>query len=294
MKHVIIVNPAAGHGNNEKYGYRIQKLLGKYAISSEIFLSKYAGHITEFVKAKSNVEDCRFYCVGGDGTLNEVVTGIVGTNSEIVVVPSGTGNDFVRSLYSEHRSMRKIILDSLSKKATPVDVLKIGKDKYCVNILSAGFDSMVAKNVDKFRRFPFISGSVKYNLAIMLTLLSNKNFRFKMRIDKTTVIKQNFTLIAIANGRFYGGGVCPCPTADIKDGIVNVCAIDSTNLFVKLILLPYYKKGQHTELKQVHLYDSKEITIVAKKKFPANVDGEVFYTNRLNIKVIPGAINVIY
>ncbi|MCX8074748.1 MAG: diacylglycerol kinase family lipid kinase [Clostridia bacterium] len=297
MKHIICINPVAGKGKNEKFGIRIQKILKKYGIDSEIIVSKYSGHITELTKEYSKKQTCRFYSVGGDGTLNEIVSGIIGSESDIVIVPCGTGNDFIKST-SKYMSMRKIILNSIGKTSQKVDVLKINNlNKYCINILSCGFDSMVAKNVDKFRKIPFISGKVKYNLSIIYTLFSNRNFRFKMRVKHkgdTKVIKQNYTLVAVSNGKYYGGGIFPCPDAKVSDGIINICFIDSTTIFKKLILLPYYKKGTHTKLKQAHFLETENLSIVSSKEFPANVDGEVFYTNKLSISIIPSAVNIVY
>lgn len=293
MRHIIIVNPIAGRGNNLKYGIRIQKLLNKNNIFAEIFVSEYAGHITEYTKYVSHNETCRFYSVGGDGTLNEVVTGIIGTESDIVIVPCGTGNDFIKCV-SKYMSMRKIILESINKDSRKVDILKVGKDKYCVNILSAGFDSMVAKNVDIFRRVPFISGKFKYSLAIIYTLFSSRNFKFKIRINDNIILKRNFTLVAVANGKYYGGGIMPCPDANIQDSIIDICAVDSTTFFQKLVLLPTYKKGKHSKLKQAKFFKTNKINIVSTRKFPANIDGEVFYTNKLSISVISQAINIVF
>lgn len=292
MKHIIIVNPVAGNKNNQKHGIRIQKLLAKFNISSQILLSKYAGNITEKTKKISNNEQCRFYSVGGDGTLNEIISGIIGTDSDVVVVPCGTGNDFIKSI-SKYMSMRKIITNSINKASEKVDLLKIGKDKYCINILSAGFDSMVAKNLDKFRKIPFVSGKFKYNLAIFYTLASNRNFKFKIRIDDNKIIKGYHTLVTIANGKYYGGGIMPSPNAIIDDGILDVCAIDSSTTLQKIILLPKYKKGKHLDLKLVHFYRCKKIHIVSTRKFPYNIDGEVFYTNKLNVEIIPKAVNIV-
>lgn len=292
MKHIIIVNPIAGKANNLKYGIRIQKLLRKYNIISKILVSKYSGHIIKITKNLSHKFDCRFYCVGGDGTLNEIVTGIIGTNSDIVVTPYGTGNDFVKSA-SKYKSMRKIIINSINKESRKVDVLQVGKDKFCINLLSAGFDSLVAKNVDIFRKVPLISGRFKYLLSIFYTLLSNKNFKFKIRIDDNIILKHYFTLVVAANGKYYGGGICPCPNAVIDDSLINVCIADSTSLFEKLIFLPKYQKGKHLKLKLMHFYNCKKLHIISTRKFPVNVDGEVFYTNKLSIKIIPKVVNIV-
>lgn len=291
MKHVILVNPVSGNKKGEKYGTNIQKLLKKYHIQAEMVLSEYPKHLTKVAHDMANTQTCRFYSVGGDGTLNEIVSGIVGTNSEIVVIPSGTGNDFVKSI-SDYRSMRKIVINAIDTKSSKVDVLKIGRHGYCINILNVGFDSMVAKNVDKFRKVPFISGKMKYNLAIFYTLLSNKNFKLKIKMDNMA-IKGRFTLTAIANGKYYGGGICPCPDANVSDGILDTCTVGPTEVIKKIFLLPKYQKGKHTDHPLVHIKKAKDVRIVSTRKFPVSIDGEIIYSNRLHIQVLPQAVNIV-
>ena len=112
--------------------------------------------------------------------------------------------------------------------------------------------------------------------------------------SKDKVLKGKFTLAAIANGKYYGGGIKPCPNADVNDGFLDCCIIDSTYLFSKIKLLPKYKKGNHTNLKQANIFKAKEVSIVSTKKFPISVDGEIYYTNKLHIKVLPKAINIVH
>ena len=292
MKHVILANPVSGKKKGKIYALRVQELLKKNNIDTQIILSEYPKHLTSVAKELSSKDNYRFYVLGGDGTLNEVVSGIVNTTSEIVVVPCGTGNDFLRSI-SKYSSMRKIINNSINKKSTPTDIIKYGKDKYCINILNMGFDAMIAKNVDKFRNIPFISGSVKYNLSIIYTLSAGKNYKFKLKSDNK-VLKGKFTLAAIANGSYYGGGIMPCPNANVTDGFLDTCIINSTDTLTKLKLLPKYKNGKHLNLKQVHIFKTKDISIVSTIKFPISVDGEVYYTNRLHLSVLPKAINIVH
>lgn len=203
MKYYILANPYSGRKNGKKIATNVQKLLRKNSINAEIIMSEYPMHLTKVTKDLSSKENCRFYVIGGDGTLNEAVSGMVGTNSEVVVIPGGTGNDFVKSV-SKYMSMRKIVLSSLSKEATPTDIIKVNNSRYCINVLNAGFDALVAKNVDHFRNVPLITGKMKYNLAIFYTLLTNKNYYLKLRAGNE-VSKRNFTLVAVANGKYYGG-----------------------------------------------------------------------------------------
>lgn len=284
MKHLIIVNPVAGNKRNVVYAKRIQKLLKKNNISAEIFVSEFKGHITKYLKELDLNSDYRIYSVGGDGTLNEVVNGLTDKKTQIVVVPCGTGNDYIKSI-GKYKSMRKVILESMNNNIICTDSILIKNNLSCINILSVGFDALIAKNLDKFRWVPFVSGKFKYNLSILYTLFSSSKFKLKIRINDTIIKKGYFTLVAIANGKYYGGGIIPCPDAKVDDQKLDVCVVKSTNLFEKIVLLPKYKKGKHTSLKQCEFIKAEKISIVSTRKFPANIDGEVFLTNKLNILI---------
>lgn len=292
MKHVILVNPVSGTKKGSKYGFIIKKLLYKNNIDASIYESKEKGDLTNIVKELVKKEQCRFYSIGGDGTLNEVVTGIIGSDSEIVVLACGTGNDFIRSI-SKYKSLRKIILTSLTTSPTKCDVILVNNKYYCINILSVGFDSLVGRNVDKFRWVPFVNGTFKYNLSIIYTLLQNKDFNIKLRINNK-IYKGLHTLVAISNGKYYGGGVCPNPNARVDDGVLDVCIIDKTSIFKKIQLLPKYKKGTHTNINLVNFEKTDKLTIASNESFPISVDGEVIYSNKLKCEIIKNKINIIH
>ena len=282
----------AGNTNNLKRGKSLKKILKKNGVDSEIVVSDGPGRITNIVKDIAKTEQTRFYSVGGDGTLNEVISGLVGTTSEVVVIPAGTGNDFVKSV-SCYKSMRKIALASIHSISTPTDVILFNNKYYCINILNLGLDAKIAENMEKFRKVPFITGSMKYNLSIFYTLAHAKNYKLKIRIGDF-VEKGNYTLAAIANGKYYGGGVCPSPDANTTDGILNITLVKRSTLMQKLVLLPKYKKGKHESIKQLRHFTTDSITVVSNKKFPVSVDGEIILTNRIRAKILPGAVNVVH
>lgn len=292
LKNVIIVNPVAGNANNLKRGNNLKKLLYKNGVDAELVVSSKPHEIPELVKNIAQLEQTRFYSVGGDGTLNEVITGLIGTNSEVVVIPAGTGNDFVKSV-SCYKSMRKIALASIVTPATPTDIILFNNKYYCVNILNLGFDAKIAENMEKFRKIPFITGSMKYNLSIFYTLARTKNYRLKVRIGDFEE-KGSYTLATISNGKYYGGGVCPSPKADTTDGMLDVTLVQNSTFLQKLVLLPKYKKGKHESIRQLRHFDTKDITVVSNKKFPVSVDGEIILTNRIHAKVLPKAVNVVH
>lgn len=292
MKHVIMVNPVSGRKKGNKHAIVVQKLLKKYGVDSQIILSTYSGQLKSIAYEISHNDTARFYCIGGDGTLNEIVSGIINTDSEVVVLPCGTGNDFSRYI-NEYNSLRKIILTSLNTRSSKHDVMKLNGNRYCINILNAGFDALVAHNMNKFRWIPFISGTAKYNISIVYTLFFGKNYKLRIHTNEFT-IKNKFTLVATANGRYYGGGVVPCKNSNTDDGKLNTCAVTSTTLIQKLILLPKYKKCKHQNLSQAKISDNIEyISIVSNRKFPLSIDGEITFTNKVKAEILTGAVNIV-
>lgn len=292
MKHVIMVNPVSGRKKGYKHALVIQKLLKKYNIESEIICSTYSGELRKIAYEISHKEDARFYSIGGDGTLNELVSGIVHTDSEIVVLPCGTGNDFVIHI-SNYYSLRKIILKSLETKSSKFDVIKLNNDRYCINVLNAGFDALIAYNLKYFRNIPLISGTAKYNLSIIYTLFMNRNYNLKIKTNEFTE-KSKYTLLAISNGVYYGGGVIPSPKAQADDGKLSICKVYSTSLLQKLILLPKYKNCEHENLSPVYINDNIDtVSIVSNKLFPLSIDGEVIFTNRVKGTILKEAVNIV-
>lgn len=300
MLRLVILNPMAGTGKGLKYLRGIENIftnIQKEGLISEdkvyIELTKYIGHATEIVNEyiQNYDEQIVVYVVGGDGTLSEVAQSIKYIDKiSLVVIPRGTGNDFARSVNS-YNSMRKIIRRSLEEAPVKVDAIKIGNST-CMNVLNAGLDAAIANNMNLFRKWPIISGSMKYKLAIAYTILSSKKYKMKIRIDEK-IYKGVYTLIAIGNNKYYGGGVKALPYAEIDDGLLDICIIDSTTFIQKLIFLPKYSKGKHERISLVKMLKGKEISVVSTRKIPVSIDGEIIYTNRFKAKIEEKSVNIV-
>lgn len=301
MLRLVIVNPMSGTGRGKKYATRINKIfenMKKDGLIVEdkicVELTKCIGDATVIVNKYINEykdEEIVIYVAGGDGTLSEVATAAKYVDTvSIVVIPTGTGNDYSR-LVNSYRSMRKIIRKSIENDKIKVDTISINKTT-CMNVLNAGFDAAIADNMNLFRKWPFVSGSFKYKLAIVYTLFIAKKYKLKIRIDNK-IYKGTYTLIAIGNGKYYGGGIKVLPASNFSDGLLDICLIDNTNLFQKLQFLPKFSKGKHVGIKIVHLLRGKEVSVVSNKKFPVSVDGEIFVTDRFKAKVEENSINII-
>ena len=300
MLRLVIVNPMAGKSKGEKYAKSIQKIF--FNIQKEgcivedeikIELTKGIGDATNIVNRYIDTykENIVVYVVGGDGTIGEVASGCKNIDRvSIVVIPKGTGNDFSRMVNS-YNSIRKIIRSSLENETAMVDTITV-KGRTCVNVVNTGFDAAVADNMNLFRKWNILSGSMKYKLAIVYTLFRAKKYRLKIRIDGK-IYKGVYTLLAIGNNKYYGGGVKILPKADMTDGLLDICLIDSTTLIQKLMYLPKLTKGKHENIKVVHMLNAKEVSVASNKKIPVSIDGEIIYTNRFKAKIEENSIKII-
>lgn len=292
MQHIFIVNPAAGKGKSLEM---VQKIKEKFKDSQEpyrIEITEAPGHATSIAQRISEgVAPTRIYSVGGDGTLNEIVNGISGDHVELGILPCGSGNDTIRSIYSVIDPIA--LLDRLPSAASvKLDLGKIN-NRYFINIASTGFDAEVVILTRHFKRKPLISGSMAYILGVLTALIRLKKYPVRIKIDDSPERSKSILLCAFANGKYYGGGMKPAPHADMTDGILDVCEVESMHRMKILRFFPIFKKGGHESMKEVVMSRCKKIVIESDAPIPVNIDGEIIKETRVSIEVIPGHIQVI-
>lgn len=283
---VHILNPAAGQGGAMKY---------QTNNSDEIvYITKNIGDAESFVYEMC-VDNPRIHFIvyGGDGTINEVVNGIMnaGTNdiTKISINPVGTGNDFIRNF--------KSIGDYT------VDVMKYN-GRYSVNIVNIGFDCDVVEETGKLKKLPLISGSLAYVIGVAKVLFRPLGKKIKMKIidndNNELHYDGTFLLAAIANGAYYGGGFHAAPLSSLTDGLLDVLIINKMSRLKFLSLVGDYKNGTHMNKetnqpiekfkKVIDFYRCRFIKIENIDKFCA--DGEIYYSSSLEIEIICNAITL--
>lgn len=297
MKHLIIVNPAAG---KEKAAQKVlpylQQALQSSHIEYETALTKYPGHGTELARKAAATGPVRIYACGGDGTLAEVLEAVrdAGPTAEVAHIPCGSGNDFVRNFgtLEEFLDMGGL----LAGQAVPIDLIQTGEGRVAASICSIGLDAKVAYGIPMFRRLPLCGGSMAYQLSIVKCLLQPLGSSLTIDIDGTR-LEGKFLLACIANGRFYGGGYEGAPTARLDDGILELVTIDQVSRFRIASLLSRYKRGEHFSQQQVasqfqgfiRHYRGKSISIQGPKPFIANRDGECGPRTEMSLHILPSA-----
>lgn len=291
MKHVFILNPVAGKGKTLKLIPAIKEYFASSKEDYIIEITKYPGHAAKIASDCSSEQPCRIYSVGGDGTLNEVLNGMAGSGSFLAVIPSGSGNDFIKNILQDN-DLKNIIERTAKGNAKLIDVAKIN-DRYFINIASLGFDAQVAHKTGHFKKIPLISGKMAYILGILTTIMQRKTNILEICIDGAC-IKADTLLIAIGNGRFYGGGMLALPEAEITDGMFDICLVDSISRMKILRLFPLYMKGLHGKINEVHFYKGKRVEIRSASPIAMNSDGEISIVNEAVFEILPRALSFIY
>ncbi|MCY6354275.1 diacylglycerol/lipid kinase family protein [Clostridium sp. ZS2-4] len=290
MKHLFIINPKAGKGKTLEIIPKIKKIFKEIKEEFIIEITERPGHATELVRNYVKKESYRVYAVGGDGTLNEVLNGMVNSGSCLGVIPNGSGNDFVRSIY-EKTVFENILKNTILGETKEIDLVEIN-NRCFINISSIGIDAEVTYNARKLKRLPFISGGLAYILSVFITIFKYKCRYIQLKIDDKE-IESTITLLTLANGKYYGGGMKVAPYADLQDGILDLCIIDKLSRIRMLTLFPKLIKGKHEEIKEVSFHKGRKITLAAEEEIAVNIDGEIIKSQQIQCNIIPKGINVI-
>ena len=295
MKHLFIVNPAAGkYDRTEEFTRRIRAACDPRQLDYEIRVSSHKGNCAEFAReAGERGEECRIYACGGDGTLNEIVCGAAGyPNLSVTHFPGGSGNDFIR-IFDDPSAFSDLdrLLDA---EESLFDLIRVGDLGYSLNICSMGIDARVAAAQSRYKRLPLISGAGAYNLSLVMTLLKGITRPCSVTLDGKTLSGKQ-TLICVANGRFYGGGWLPMPDAMPDSGVLDVLVVKKVNLLQLLKVIGVYKHGRYKALPQfIDHYRVTELHIESPRDPIVNADGEILNATGITLSLAKEKLRFFY
>lgn len=291
MKHLFIINPIAGKGTAIRYKEIIENYFCDKDECYDIRITEKEEEATDIVKNYDYSEECKVYSVGGDGTLNEVINGLIGKNASLGIIPAGSGNDFVRT-YLEDSKLNNIIKDTIEGSVKEIDVGYIN-NKYFINISAMGFPADVNLNAKMFKNKKGISGSLAYILGGVVSLFKFKSEKIKFIIDGVENTDEMF-LVALANGRYYGGGVVLAPDAEISDGTLDFYGIKKSNIYKTLrYLIAFVTNKDLRDFKDTYYNKCKTLKIISEKEIISNIDGEIVRSKEFNFEIIPKGIKLI-
>jgi len=294
MKHIFIINPKAGKRDQTSRILTMANALRKnHGLDCTCMLTQSPGHATELArKAAETGEIIRVYACGGDGTVYEVANGLAGfENAAMTCIPVGTGNDFLKN-FGDDMGKFSDTENLWDGPAFPLDLIDCN-GRYCTTIACSGIDARVAEDVHQYSGNPFLTGRGSYLAAVVVNFLfKDIGQHWTVTLDGE-VLTGEFSLAAVCNGRYYGGGSTPIPEARMNDGILNTILIKKIDRITFARLFSDYSAGRYTRfLHLAKVVTAKNIRIQAEgEEIVTCLDGETFRSRDVALHLAEKHVN---
>jgi len=297
----LIVNPVAANGAVGKHWPRIRDFLQAEGASFDAVLTEEPGHAIRLARQALDEGHRTIVAVGGDGTVNEVLNGLVveGTvDPEVAlgIIPWGTGADFVRTAGIPRHFMgagRQLLRgETRTVDLGRITCLHQGQEveRYFINAAGLGFDGEVAELANRFPKV--LGGTITYLMCLFIGLVTYRNKNVEFSFDGQHV-KGRINSIIVCNGRYLGGGMFMAPDASFDDGIFDVVILGNLNKLEVVVNLPRLYKGTHLTHPKVSLCHAKEVHVEAHERIFLQADGELVGEAPATFRIVPQAVRVL-
>jgi YegS/Rv2252/BmrU family lipid kinase len=300
---LVIYNPIAGRGRVKKHWPEVQQGLIDAGIEFDVAATSAPLEAVTLAE-KAVMKYSTVIAVGGDGTVHEVVNGLLRASSggetiALGVIPLGNGDDFAKMIPPKTKIGGKVFnwrvaIEKITIGQTQLfDVGRMSdnqlhsekgnKPHYFMNGMDIGFGAQAALNFTKVPNF--LTGMTAYLTAIMKTLIDYRIPKVTIQIDDQETFEQSTTMTVISNGRCFGSGFWVCPEAQIDDGLLDVMVTQSVGRLKILRLIPKIMKGTHVNEPILKNYRAHRIEIKSQQPFVVEADGEIPYTQTQHLEV---------
>lgn len=291
-KYFVIVNPVAGHNRCNALFPSVREEMTRRGIEFDFHFTNEPMEASDVANMVLKEGFTDIVAMGGDGTINEVVNGMMrlGNDYPLAVIPAGSGNDFAR--------MNKIPLDPIaavdllaSGREKLIDLGCVNDDRYFINGLGIGLDAQVARDI---LRSKHSTGVTAYIMAAIRQTIRFRSFPISLTSDDW---KGEFSCISlgISNGKYVGGGFKMTPKAEVDDGLIDICIIEDMPRLKRLISLPRARKGTHLSIPGVGYRQLKRVEVSSPVKLVAHIDGEPYRlpSSTFAVSVYPKALRLV-
>jgi diacylglycerol kinase (ATP) len=283
---ILAINPTSGRGRAQRQA----KLAGEYFRSRDIDVREIEGTSLQDFRKKlliclDSEEVSGVIALGGDGFIHEIIQHLVSRDIPLGVIPCGTGNDFARSIGVFDLPFSRQLELIEKHDATHIDLGRV-QDQWFAAILSSGFDALVNDRANSMR---WPRGRMRYNIAMIEKLIALRPHSYRIRVDES-YLEVQATLVTVANGSSYGGGMKVCPDASINDGLFDVMVLGRVSRIELLKVFPKVYRGGHVGHPAVTFYRCNEIEIDGSGSSFA--DGEPIAQLPLRAQCVSAALKV--
>ncbi len=288
----FIVNPTAGHGRALKTWKRIEPLaatMGEYMVQ----FTERPRHGEELARKAAIEGYDRVAALGGDGTLNEVGNGLMGTGAALAVVPTGTGNDWVRSvgIPRDPEAATRIVFEGRLAK---MDVGLAHGYRHFFNIAGIGFDAEVSRQVNDYGPFmKAIGGTLPSLMGIVGTLFRFPGAPVRFDLDGQSFERRRLLLMAVGIARFYGGGMKILPDAQIDDQLFDIAWGEDLGRMELINLVGKIYAGEHVGHPKVTIVRGRHLTATSTQRVAFHLDGDVAGDLPVTFELLPHALDVV-
>ncbi|MDD2696696.1 MAG: diacylglycerol kinase family lipid kinase [Candidatus Pacebacteria bacterium] len=302
---MFAVNPEAGKGKGLVYGKRIEMMFREWGVEASVVYTSREGPDSAFALGKRAALDGvhTLVGVGGDGTKNLLVNGMMLSGAPVETLPrlgfiqAGTGNNFAKNIGipSGFEDALQVIRNGQTSSVDIGLLTAKNRKKYFLNVVSFGFDALVVEMTKKFKeKYGFLPKDLIYLLnASQKIFLGFPSYRLSLSGPGFS-FETEACLLAVLNGVTYGAIFKIAPEADLSDGLFDVCLINKAGKAKALEILFRATKGKHVGLPQVRCLKTASLTVSSSDLLPCEVDGEVMPIEKeYQVSILPRALKVL-
>lgn len=283
---LAVVNPAAGGGRTERRLSELLRIFRSSGARVDIARTPGPGEATRLAREAVEEGYARVIAIGGDGTVHEIVNGLVGSDVELGVVPLGSANDFAASLgIHEWKSAARLAATGAARR---IDAA-MANERAFANCAGVGVDAAGARVVARHKR---LVGPLGYLTAAVRTLATYRPQRIQVELDGERIDGRHLLVVA-ANGERFANGMRIAPGALVDDGLLDVCVIGDTSLPESIALLARVYRGAHVGQPKVRMLRARRLVIEQERALPVQLDGELTSADRLEVRCLPGGLSVV-
>ncbi len=261
-----------------------------------MLFSREPEHLRELARQAAGEGAGLVVAVGGDGTVNEVASGLVGTGTDLAVLPRGTGVDFVRT-YRIPKRLEDAVEVALRGETREIDAGRVGfrawsgepAEAWFVNVAGVGMSGAIAKRTNESSKA--LGGKTSYLWSTIAVFARWRNTEVQVTVDGEDRSGRMHEVI-VANGRYLAGGMMMCPEADPADGLFDVLVIGDITKRDLIQTLPKIYRGTHLPHPKAELLRGAEVAVDAEEPLPIQLDGEQPGTTPVRFEIVPRALRL--